>query len=126
MARKKRCRRCGKLLRLNYINFHGHGRTKDGFMHDCVTCVGKANDLRMLKVEDISPELLNKRLHKPIKLNEPCKLRRLFGKSSSNLGGNLLEGKFIAEYDSYFIFEMKSGFKECFRKNDINIDWGIV
>lgn len=124
MAREKRCRRCGELLRLADANFHTHGKTKDGFTHDCVECISKVSNLKLLEPEET--DLLNKRLHKPIKLNEPCKLRRLFGKSSTSLGGNLLKGKFIAEYDSYFIFEMESGISECFRKNDICIEWKVM
>lgn len=63
-----------------------------------------------------------------IAFNEGCVVERerikLGGMSKSKK--EILFGKFIDEYNHFYLFSSSSGYRECFSKNSHGLDWRIV
>lgn len=118
LANTKVCKCCNKEFHIS--DFGNASSTADGKRDWCYVCHDKKvkeNDARKLA------KAKNVRKHKPITLNEGCTVKLLAVRKDHD---RMLTGKFVEEYESFLLFHSRTGIKECFRKNDINIDWGVV
>ena len=147
MARKKpvikECTSCGDRLKANTDNFHLAPNGKDGLKAKCKKCSNKENrekyeierkkKLESAKLKEISErhkretkemvDNINSRNHRPIPIGKPCVLVRLAGRENTNFKGKRVKGKFIKVYPSLLMFETEDGVRECFRKNDLGVEW---
>lgn len=130
MAREKlvmkECKGCGDKLEANADNFYRRRADADGLNSRCKKCIKKS--VSKDRYEDIEEPLeqverINSRNHQPIPINKPCVLIRLTGHEGASFKGKRVKGKFIKVYPSFLLFEMQCGTKECFRKNDLGVEW---
>lgn len=145
------CNGCKKPLELSKDNFHIDKRARTGFVSRCKTCIKAKRDVEekgarskrikqtiteeQAEVEEVDRRHLeetrsiisdlNARDHRPIPMNRACTIKRLGVGKNAAVVSRELRGKFVEAYQSYLVFEFASGIRECFRKNDLGIEWTV-
>lgn len=145
MVKMKKCPGCKRELELNADNFHRNRSSRIGFTSRCKECLreesriahekvkierkerAEIRDMELKHAEEFKIALrdLNCRNHRPVPINKNCTVKRLEGLVTTSIGGRYLRGRFIEVYDSHLVFETEQGWKECFRKNDLEISWTV-
>lgn len=115
----KTCRVCKK--KLSKTQFDKNPRSADGLRGKCLICRGEFQK-DYYKRKTIKSYV---RQGFRVPLYQKCIVERTSMGKEIGSGGNKLKGRFIEEYENFFLFETSQGWKECFMKNTIGIDWNV-